>query len=108
MSEEYRKESMLARMRRWSTHSRIKDTVRNISARRVWGKPYKPARTPTYKDYWIEIGDSTYGKKGTWKAELDLGCFEEGYMTRVEDELRMSNPEVFVYDEVKIRKIGYA
>ena len=102
-----RKESMLARMRRWSSHSRIRKSV-NTSARRVWGKPYKPAMTPNYKDYWIEIGDSVYGKKGTWKAEIDVGVHEEGYMTRVEAELRLSNPEVFIWDEVKIRKIGYA
>ena len=103
----YRKESMLARMRRWHTHSMIAERV-NITARRVWGKPYKSARTPNYKDYYIEIGDSIYGKKGTWKAEIDVGVHEEGYMTRVEAELRLSNPEVFLWDEVKIRKIGYA
>ena len=98
---------MLARMRRWSTHSRIRETV-NTSARRVWGKPYKSHLTPNIKAYWIEIGDSVYGKKGTWKAELDIGVHEEGYMTRVEAELRLSNPDVFIWDEVKIRKIGYA
>jgi len=102
-----RKESMLARMRRWSSHRDISERL-NISARRVWGKPYKSARTPNYKDYWIEIGDTVYGKKGTWKAEIDVGVHEEGYMTRVEAELRLSNPEVFIWDEVKIRKIGYA
>ena len=103
----YRKESMLARMRRWHTHSLIAERI-NITARRVWGKPYKPARTPTYKDYYIEIGDSIYGKKGSWRAEIDLGVFEEGQMSRVEAEIRMSNPEVFIDDEVKMRKIGYA
>ena len=103
----FAKESMLARMRRWSTHSRIRETV-NTSARRVWGKPYSSHMTPSFKDYWIEIGDSVYGKKGTWKAELDIGVHEEGYMTRVEAELRLSNPDVFIWDEVKIRKIGYA
>ena len=102
-----RKESMLARMRRWSSHRDISERL-NISARRVWGKPYKSARTPNYKDYWIEIGDTVYGKKGTWRAEIDVGVHEEGYMTRVEAELRLSNPEVFLWDEVKIRKIGYA
>jgi hypothetical protein len=102
-----RKESMLARMRRWSSHRDISEKL-NISARRVWGKPYKSARTPNYKDYWIEIGDTVYGKKGTWRAEIDVGVHEEGYMTRVEAELRLSNPEVFLWDEVKIRKIGYA
>ena len=102
-----RKESMLARMRRWSTHSRIKRTV-NTSARRVWGKPYKPATTPSFKDYWIEVGDSPYGKKGTWKAEIDVGVFEEGYMTKVEAELRLSNPEAFEDNGIIIRKIGYA
>ena len=98
---------MLARMRRWRTHSLIAERV-NISARRVWGKPYKSNMTPNYKDYWIEIGDSVYGKKGTWKAEIDIGVHEEGYMSRVEAELRLSNPDVFIWDEVKIRKIGYA
>ena len=102
-----RKESMLARMRRWSSHRDISKRM-NVSARRVWGKPYKSSMTPNYKDYWIEIGDSVYGKKGTWKAEVDIGVHEEGYMTRVEAELRLSNPDVFIWDEVKIRKIGYA
>ena len=101
------KESMLARMMIWSSHRDISKRM-NVSARRVWGKPYKSSMTPNYKDYWIEIGDSVYGKKGTWKAELDIGVHEEGYMTRVEAELRLSNPDVFIWDEVKIRKIGYA
>jgi len=43
--------------------------------------------TPSYKDYFIEIGDSVYGKKGSWKAELDLGCFKEGMMSQIETEL---------------------
>ncbi len=103
----YRKESMLARMRRWSTHRDISERY-NISARRVWGKPYRPAHTPNFKDYWIEVGDSPYGKKGSWKAEIDVGVFEEGYMTRVEAELRLSNPEAFEDNGIIIRKIGYA
>ena len=103
----YKKESMLARMRRWSSHRDISKRM-NVSARRVLGKPYKSSMTPNYKDYWIEIGDSVYGKKGTWKAEIDIGVHEEGYMTRVEAELKLSNPDVFIWDEVKIRKIGYA
>ncbi len=98
---------MLARMRRWSMHSRIAES-HNITARRVWGKPYKPAKTTNYKEYWIEIGDEKYGKKGTWRAEVDLGFFEEGMMTKVEAEIRLSNPEVFIEDEVVMRKIGYA
>ena len=102
-----RKESMLARMRRWRTHSLIRERV-NTSARRVFGKPYRSHVTPKYKDYWIEVGDSPYGKKGTWKAEIDVGVFEEGYMTRVEAELRLSNPEAFEDNGIIIRKIGYA
>ena len=98
---------MLARMRRWSTHRDISERY-NISERRVWGKPYSSHMTPSFKDYWIEVGDSPYGKKGTWKAEIDVGVFEEGYMTKLEAELRLSNPEAFEDNGIIIRKIGYA
>ncbi len=101
------KTSMLARMRRWTTHTFLRDEF-NLSARRTYGKPYRNHMTPSYKDYFIEIGDSVYGKKGSWKAELDLGCFKEGMMSQIETELKLSNPEVFREDEVKMRKIGYA
>jgi len=100
-----KKESMLARMKRWREHSMIAESY-NISARRVWGKPYKSHRTPTYKEYYIEIGDTPYGKKGAWRTELEIGFFEEGQMTKLEAELRLSNPEVF--DDIIMRKIGYA
>jgi hypothetical protein len=101
-----RKTSMLARMRRWKTMSYLRETY-NSRAKREFGKPYKSHHTPVYKEYWIEIGDTPYGKKGTWRAELDIGFFEQGDMTKLETEIKLSNPEVFVYDEVEMRKIGY-
>ena len=104
---DYRKESMLARMRRWSRYSYMRDTY-HIKALRVAGKPWSGRVGPHLKDYFIEIGDSNYGKKGSWKAELDIGVFEKGMMPQLETEIKLSNPEVFREDEVKIRKIGYA
>ena len=102
----YRKMSMLARMRRWSTFSRLRDEY-NLSAKRVNGKAWGSSNTPILKDYYIEIGDSPYGKKGTWKAELDIGVFEQHQMPQLETELKLSNPEVF-QTGIKMRKIGYA
>tara|TARA_R110000744_G_scaffold349939_1_gene455609 strand:+ start:187 stop:510 length:324 start_codon:yes stop_codon:yes gene_type:complete len=107
MTSEWKKTAMLARMRRWRSMEYLKEEY-NASAKREFGKPYKSHHTTVYKDYWIEIGDSKYGKKGTWKAELDIGPFPEGNMTKIETELRLSNPEVFIEDEVEMRKIGYA
>ena len=104
---DYRKESMLARMRRWSRYSYMRDTY-HIKALRVAGKPWSGRVGPDLKDYFIEIGDSNYGKIGSWKAELDIGVFEKGMMPQLETEIKLSNPEVFREDEVKIRKIGYA
>ena len=104
---DYRKESMLARMRRWSRYSYMRDTY-HIKALRVAGKPWSGRVGPDLKDYFIEIGDSNYGKKGSWKAELDIGVFEKGMMPQLETEIKLSNPEVFREDEGKIRKIGYA
>ena len=104
---DYRKESMLAMMRRWSRYSYMRDTY-HIKALRVAGKPWSGRVGPDLKDYFIEIGDSNYGKKGSWKAELDIGVFEKGMMPQLETEIKLSNPEVFREDEVKIRKIGYA
>ena len=104
---DYRKESMLARMRRWSRYSYMRDTY-HIKALIVAGKPWSGRVGPDLKDYFIEIGDSNYGKKGSWKAELDIGVFEKGMMPQLETEIKLSNPEVFMEDEVKIRKIGYA
>ena len=104
---EHRKMSMLARMRRWSTFSRLRDEY-NLSAKRVSGRAWGSPLTPTLKDYYIEIGDTAYGKKGTWKAEIDIGTFLEHMMPQLETELKLSNPEVFLDDEIKMRKIGYA
>ena len=106
MSDE-RKESMLARMRKWSRFSFMRDEY-HIKALRVAGKPWSGRIGPDLKDYFIEIGDTKYGKKGSWKAELDVGVFEKGFMPQLETEMKLSNPEVFEVDEVKIRKIGYA
>ena len=105
--EHLRKKSMLARMRRWSTFSHLRDMY-NLSAKRVNGRAWGSHSTPTFRDYYIEIGDSPYGKKGTWKAEIDIGTFKEHMMPQLETELKLSNPEVFQVNEVKMRKIGYA
>jgi hypothetical protein len=80
----------------------------HIKALRVAGKPWSGKIGPDLKDYFIEIGDTKYGKKGSWKAELDVGVFEKGFMYQLETEMKLSNPEVFEEAEIIIRKIGYA
>ena len=104
---EFKKMSMLARMRRWRGLTYLRDEY-NLSAKRVNGRAWGSHSTPTFRDYYIEIGDSTYGKKGTWKTEIDIGTFKEHMMPQLETELKLSNPEVFQVNEVKMRKIGYA
>ena len=99
----YRKESKLARMRRWRTHSLIRVRV-NTSARRVFGKPYGSHMTPSYKDYWIEVGDSPYGKKGTWKQEIPVGVYETGRLRQVASEVKASNPEIYT-EGVYLRQV---
>jgi hypothetical protein len=103
---EFKKMSMLARMRRWRGFTYLRDEY-NLSAKRVNGRAWGSHSTPTFRDYYIEIGDSTYGKKGTWKTEIDIGTFKEHMMPQLETELKLSNPEVFLDNEVKMRKIGY-
>ena len=107
MSEEFKKMSMLARMRRWRGFTYLRDEY-NLSAKRVSGKAWGSKITANLKDYYIEIGDSSYGKKGSWKAEIPLGVFKEHMMPQLETELKLSNPEVFLDEEIKMRKIGYA
>ena len=55
-------------------------------------------------DYVIEIGDSPYGKKGTWKREIPVGTYETGRLRQVAAEVKASNAEIFT-DGVYLRQV---
>ena len=55
-------------------------------------------------DYVIEIGDTPYGKKGTWKQELPVGVYESGRLRQVAAEVKASNPELFT-EGVYLRQV---
>ncbi len=57
----------------------------------------RPWQTPkAYNaEFVIEIGDTPYGKKGTWKQEIELGKFPPSALYQVATELVASNPEIF-------------
>ena len=55
-------------------------------------------------DYVIEIGDTPYGKKGTWKQEVPVGVYETGRLRQVAAEVKASNPELFT-EGVYLRQV---
>ena len=68
-----------------------------------YARPWQAVGVPL-ADYVIEIGDSPYGKKGTWKQEIPVGVYETGRLRQVAAEVKASNPELFT-DGVYLRQV---
>ena len=68
-----------------------------------YARPWQSVSQPL-ADYVIEIGDSPYGKKGTWKQEIPVGTYETGRLRQVAAEVKASNAEIFT-DGVYLRQV---
>ena len=68
-----------------------------------YARPWQAVSVPL-AEYVIEIGDTPYGKKGTWKQELPVGVYETGRLRQVAAEVKASNPELFT-DGVYLRQV---
>ena len=76
----------------------------NTSGVRIrYARPWQAVSVPL-AEYVIEIGDTPYGKKGTWKQELPVGVYETGRLRQVAAEVKASNPELFT-DGVYLRQV---
>jgi hypothetical protein len=68
-----------------------------------YARPWQAVSVPL-ADYVIEIGDTPYGKKGTWKQEIPVGVYETGRLRQVASEVKASNPEIFT-EGVYLRQV---
>ena len=68
-----------------------------------YARPWQAVSQPL-ADYVIEIGDTPYGKKGTWKQEVPVGVYETGRLRQVAAEVKASNPELFT-EGVYLRQV---
>ena len=76
----------------------------NTSGVRIrYARPWQAVSVPL-ADYVIEIGDTPYGKTGTWKQEVPVGVYETGRLRQVAAEVKASNPELFT-DGVYLRQV---
>ena len=76
----------------------------NTSGVRIrYARPWQAVSVPL-AEYVIEIGDTPYGKKGTWKQEIPVGVYETGRLRQVASEVKASNPELFT-DGVYLRQV---
>ena len=76
----------------------------NTSGVRIrYARPWQAVSVPL-AEYVIEIGDTPYGKKGTWKQEIPVGVYETGRLRQVAAEVKASNPELFT-DGVYLRQV---
>ena len=66
----------MSRMNRMQTFLRDLNYTRSgqtTGVRVRYARPWQAVSVPL-AEYVIEIGDTPYGKKGTWKQELPVGC----------------------------------
>ena len=76
----------------------------NTSGVRIrYARPWQAVSVPL-ADYVIEIGDTPYGKKGTWKQEIPVGTYETGRLRQVAAEVKASNAEI-ITDGVYLRQV---
>ena len=76
----------------------------NTSGVRIrYARPWQAVSVPL-AEYVIEIGDTPYGKKGTWKQEIPVGVYETGRLRQVAAEVKASNPELFT-EGVYLRQV---
>jgi len=86
--------SAITRMERFVRDLNYTRSGNTDGVRIRYARPWQSV-SPPLADYVIEIGDSPYGKKGTWKQELPVGTYESGRLRQVAAEVNASNPELF-------------
>ena len=96
----------MSRMNRMQTFLRDLNYTKSgqtTGVRVRYARPWQAVSVPL-AEYVIEIGDTPYGKKGTWKQELPVGVYETGRLRQVASEVKASNPELFT-DGVYLRQL---
>ena len=96
----------MSRMNRMQTFLRDLNYTRSgqtTGVRVRYARPWQAVSVPL-ADYVIEIGDTPYGKKGTWKQEIPVGVYETGRLRQVASEVKASNPELFT-EGVYLRQV---
>jgi|TARA_R100001594_G_C3927366_1_gene237263 hypothetical protein len=95
--------SAITRMERFVRDLNYTKSGHTGGVRVRYARPWQTV-SPPLADYVIEIGDTPYGKKGTWKQELSVGVFQTGRLRQVASEVKASNPELFT-DGVYLRQV---
>ena len=95
--------SRMSRMARFVRDLNYTKSGNTGGVRIRYARPWQAVSQPL-ADYVIEIGDTPYGKKGTWKQELPVGVYETGRLRQVAAEVKASNPELFT-DGVYLRQV---
>ena len=96
----------MSRMNRMQTFLRDLNYTKSgqtTGVRVRYARPWQAVSVPL-AEYVIEIGDTPYGKKGTWKQEIPVGVYETGRLRQVASEVKASNPEIFT-DGVHLRQV---
>ena len=96
----------MSRMNRMQTFLRDLNYTKSgqtTGVRVRYARPWQAVSVPL-ADYVIEIGDTPYGKKGTWKQEIPVGVYETGRLRQVASEVKASNPEIFT-EGVYLRQV---
>ena len=95
--------SRMSRMARFVRDLNYTKSGNTGGVRIRYARPWLAVSQPL-ADYVIEIGDSPYGKKGTWKQEIPVGTYETGRLRQVAAEVKASNAEIFT-DGVYLRQV---
>ena len=95
--------SRMSRMARFVRDLNYTKSGNTGGVRIRYARPWQAVSQPL-ADYVIEIGDTPYGKKGTWKQEVPVGVYERGRLRQVAAEIKASNPEIFT-EGVHLRQV---
>ena len=95
--------SRMSRMARFVRDLNYTKSGNTGGVRIRYARPWQTVSEPL-ADYVIEIGDTPYGKKGTWKQEVPVGVYESGRLRQVAAEVKASNPELFT-EGVYLRQV---
>jgi len=95
--------SRMSRMARFVRDLNYTKSGNTGGVRIRYARPWQAVSEPL-ADYVIEIGDTPYGKKGTWKQEVPVGVYESGRLRQVAAEVKASNPELFT-EGVYLRQV---
>ena len=95
--------SRMSRMARFVRDLNYTKSGNTGGVRIRYARPWQAVSEPL-ADYVIEIGDTPYGKKGTWKQEVPVGVYQTGRLRQVAAEVKASNPELFT-EGVYLRQV---